>query len=826
MKRIHLLLALVPGWLRHRGTRSTPTRPTEDFPMKRHLKLRFPVSTLAALMLSLVALPALAATAPLAPATPNTAVTDAVRHGIGLAPAGLVAAIARTQAHAAAKNPAYAIGRNGCAQIAGRHGAPVLAGCFGKSGPAFSTGTHTIRLRLSAWGRAGHLRAVTLTRGAPRANRIAYRGQHIVEWWRVLPLGYEQGFTLNRAPAGNGKVVLKLSASRAPKIVHGMLAWGWLRYGKLHVTDADGTVLPATLSARGKTITLAFDAAHARYPVTIDPMVWVQQEVTAADGGGNDLFGYSVALSGDGATALVGAAGKTVGTNTGQGAAYVYTLANGTWSQAAELTASDGAVGDDFGYSVTLSANGTIALLGAYWKAVGGNSKQGAAYVYTAPSTGWVSTSTFTAELTASDGAANDSFGSSAALSTDGSTALVGAYYKTVGGNTGQGAAYVYTLAGSTWSQAAELTASDGAANDNFGSSVALSATGTTALLGAYDKTVGSNAYRGAAYVYTAPSTGWVSTSTFTAELTASDGAANDYFGYSVALSGDGATALVGADSKTVGGTAYRGAAYVYTAPSTGWTTTSTFTAELTASDGVTNDYFGGSVALSANGATALVGAYGKTVGSNSQQGAAYVYTAPSGGWATTSTYAAESTASDGAASDHFGWSVALSANGTAVLVGAWGKTVGGNPFQGAAYFFTRSNLSAVLSAPAAVVPGGQFNSQYILTNASATTSAALVVSLPLPATNAGYVSASASPGSWHHESSDLQPGRDRRQRRHGLGELEPQGHRRGGFDDRPKRATDRWPTQSLANFGNEHHAGAADSERTGQCDGDDTQRG
>jgi len=129
--------------------------------------------------------------------------------------------------------------------------AAVLTGCFAKIGPAFSIGKQTLRLQLSAWGRAGKLQPVSLTRTAPRANRIEYRGQHIAEWWRVLPLGYEQGFIIAQAPAGHGKVVLQLSASRAPKIAHGMLTWGQLRYGKLHVTDAAGHVLPATLSAQG-----------------------------------------------------------------------------------------------------------------------------------------------------------------------------------------------------------------------------------------------------------------------------------------------------------------------------------------------------------------------------------------------------------------------------------------------------------------------------------------------------------------------------------------------------------------------------------------------
>lgn len=100
-----------------------------------------------------------------------------------------------------------------------------------------------------------------------------------------------------------------------------------------------------------------------------------------------------------------------------------------------------------------------------------------------------------TAELTASDAAQDDTFGSSVALSASGSTALVGAY----GHHRDAGAAYVFTLRDGTWSQTAELTARHGAVNDNFGSWVALSAPGSTALSGA----PGRNTDAGAAYVLT-----------------------------------------------------------------------------------------------------------------------------------------------------------------------------------------------------------------------------------------------------------------------------------------------------------------------------------
>src|SRR5207248_1409745 len=147
-----------------------------------------------------------------------------------------------------------------------------------------------------------------------------------------------------------------------------------------------------------------------------------------------------------------------------------------TFTQQQELTASDGAAYDQFGYSVALSGDGNTALLGAYGK----NAAQGEADRVTR----WGATWSQQQELTASDGAANDQFGYSVALSGDGNTALVGAVYK----NAYQGAAYAFTRSGATWSQQQELTASDGAANDRFGYSAALSGDGNTALLGAYGK--------------------------------------------------------------------------------------------------------------------------------------------------------------------------------------------------------------------------------------------------------------------------------------------------------------------------------------------------
>ena len=256
--------------------------------------------------------------------------------------------------------------------------------------------------------------------------------------------------------------------------------------------------------------------------------------------------------------------------------------------------------------------------------------------------------------------------------------------------NSSQGAAYVFTESGSGWAnmtQTAKLTASDGAAGDYFGDSVSIS--GNTVVVGALDATVGSNSQQGAAYVFTEPGSAWANM-TQTAKLTASDGAAGDYFGSSVSISGN--TVVVGAPDAKVGSNSQQGAAYVFTEPGSG----------LDEHDPDRQAHrvrwrggrlFGNSVSISGN--TVVVGAPDANVGGNSNQGAAYVFTEPGSGWANM-TQTAKLTASDGAAGDVFGTSVSIS--GDTVVAGAIGA---GN--QGAAYmFYTPAVANVAVSTTAA----------------------------------------------------------------------------------------------------------------------------
>ncbi len=427
------------------------------------------------------------------------------------------------------------------------------------------------------------------------------------------------------------------------------------------------SALLALLGAAPALAAATVPQGHAAPPLAL--IALQQAQLTAGDGAAGDYFGYSVALAGD--TALVGAYANDVGANADQGAAYVFTRSGASWSQQAQLTAGDGAAGDYFGYSVALA--GDTALVGAYANDVGANADQGAAYVFTRSGASWSQQ----AQLTAGDGAAGDYFGDSVALAGD--VALVGAYTNDVGANADQGAAYVFTRSGTSWSQQAQLTAGDGAAGDYFGDSVALA--GDVALVGAYTNDVGANANQGSAYVFTRSGASWSQQ----AQLTAGDGAAGDYFGYSVALAGD--TALVGAVTDDVGAAVNQGSAYVFTRSGTSWSQQ----AQLTAGDGAAGDVFGYSVALA--GDTALVGAYGNGIGANALQGSAYVFTRSGASWS----QQAQLTAGDGAAGDYFGYSVALA--GDTALVGAVTDDVGAAVNQGSAYVFLLDAAAPVTTA-------------------------------------------------------------------------------------------------------------------------------
>ena len=319
--------------------------------------------------------------------------------------------------------------------------------------------------------------------------------------------------------------------------------------------------------------------------------------LTASDGAASDEFGISVAVDED--TIVVGTHGDDIDSNgtdeTDVGSAYVFVKPDTGWAdgtETAKLTASDGAASDEFGISVAV--DGYTILVGAHQDDHNGTDA-GAAYLFTRPYTGWAD-SHETTKLIPADGAAGDEFGISVAV--DGDTAVIGAN-KDDDNGVDSGSAYVFTKVSGVWSQHAKLTASDGAANDEFGISVAVD--GDTAVIGANKDDDNGNA-SGSAYVFTRPANDWAD-GTETAKLTASDGAASDEFGISVAVDDD--TAVIGANKDDDNGDA-SGSAYVFTRPANDWAD-GTETAKFTAPDGAAGDRYGHSVG--ASGENVLVGA-------------------------------------------------------------------------------------------------------------------------------------------------------------------------------------------------------------------------
>jgi hypothetical protein len=383
------------------------------------------------------------------------------------------------------------------------------------------------------------------------------------------------------------------------------MAEEWQEKAKLLASDgaADDRLGYSVYISGDYAIVGAYDAnesdSGSAYIFKRDGTSWSQQaKLTASDGAADNRFGWSVSISGD--YAIVGAIWDD-DNGSDSGSAYIFKRDVVSWSQQAKLTALDGAATDYFGYSVSIS--GDYAIVGALYDDDNG-SASGSAYVFKRDGVSWSQQ----AKLTASDGAVGDNFGYS--VSIDGDLAILGACWDDDNG-TASGSAYVFKRDGVSWSQQAKLTASDGANGDNFGWSVSIS--GNLAIVGAYcTDDNGSNS--GSAYIFRWNGTSWIQRT----ELLASDGTLGGHFGWSVSISGD--YAIIGAHSDDDSGSD-SGSAYIFKRDGVVWSEQQ----KLLASDGAAYDYFGNSVSIS--GHNAIVGAYwDDDNGSNSGSAYAFMY--------------------------------------------------------------------------------------------------------------------------------------------------------------------------------------------------------
>jgi hypothetical protein len=599
---------------------------------------------------------------------------------------------------------------------------------FSRRGVVVASGTGELGMSLSGYGHGSALRSVGSAAPRVRANRVSYARGPLTEWYANGPLGIEQGFDIATRPdASTGPLTLSLalSGNLAARMRDGsVLLTGQgaaLRYGGLVATDAGGQVLHSWLRlAKGHVLIRVADRG-ASYPLRIDPMIQQGTKLTPTGAIGTGRFGYTAALSGDGNTALIGArygivdgetgigagaawvftrsgstwsqqGGKLVGTghvgegefaHVGEGefgtsvalsddgdtaliggsaddenvgAAWVFTRSGTTWSQQGEKLTADGEAGKGrFGRSVTLSADGDTALVGG----PADNGNAGAAWVFTRSGSTWAQQG---AKLTGTGEVGQGEFGRSVALADDGNTALIGGW----GDNGNAGAAWAFTRSVSTWTQQGEKLTGTGATGEGaFGTSVALSADGDTALIGG----PADNGNAGAAWVFTRSASTWAQQG---GKLTGTGETGEGRFGETVALSAAGSTALIGgpADNSSVG------AAWAFTRSGATWTQQG---GKLTGSGETGAGEFGRNVALSADGNTALIG----VPEDDAAIGGTWVLARSSGVWS----QQGEKLTGGEEDNSEFGVLVALSADGNTALVGGWND----DGRRGAAWVFTRS---------------------------------------------------------------------------------------------------------------------------------------
>jgi hypothetical protein len=590
-----------------------------------------------------------------AAAREHSAAFAPVRPGSALASGGTSlpdGAQAPVSAALGAADPAYRVSATG-GGFRATSPAQRLQVRFGRSGVALSSGPVRLALSLTAIGYGASLRP--LGEVAPRVsgNRVRYARGDIEEWYINGPLGLEQGFTLARAPASKAPGPLTLSlalsgsghASLAPggqSVTLGHAGGRSLRYGALLAVDAGGRRLHSWLEVNRGALLLKLDTHGARYPLRIDPLVQQGSKLSAEGQGSESGFGYSVAVSADGDTALIGVM-RSSGSG---GVAWIFTRSGSVWTlQSPPLSGSEeGATSEPcteeecgFGRSVALSADGNTALIGAPNESGG----FGAAWVFTRSGSTW---SQQGPKLVGGEERLAIHFGRSVALSADGSTALIGS-------GRARGAAWVFTRSeSSTWSQQGPKLVGADSGEGYFGRSVAISADGNTALIGA----PGDTEYNGAAWVFTRSGGEWEQQGV---KLTGAEEGGAGRFGFSVALSADASTVLVGGRSDSGGA----GAAWVFARSGSSWEPQG---AKLTGGGESGSGEFGYSVALSADGNAALVGG----PRDNSYIGAAWSFKRLGATWA----QEGELTGVGESGKGRFGGSVALSADGRTALVGGF----------------------------------------------------------------------------------------------------------------------------------------------------------
>lgn len=341
-----------------------------------------------------------------------------------------------------------------------------------------------------------------------------------------------------------------------------------------------------------------------------------------------------------------------------------------------KVVANDRVANDQFGYEVKVSGDGKRLAVCSWMATNGSISFAGGVYIYVLSGSSWI----FEAKLYPSDSATNDRFGTRLAFNFDGSRLAIKSASITPSGSAG--AVYIFLRSGTTWIQEAKIMAADRAANDNFGSSLALSKDATRLAIGSYGSDISPTTNNGAVYIYIRTGITW----SLEAKLQASDKASNDSFGYSVAMADDASRVFVGAFAATVSAVTQAGAVYVFTRSLTTWAQEAKLIAAVRAQD----DKLGFSIACSSDGSRVVAGAIGLAAPTATDNAYAIVFTRTNSTWA----QEVKLQADDRRAEDGFAFSLAMNADGTRIIVGAYNAHVSAVIAAGAAYIYSRTLLT------------------------------------------------------------------------------------------------------------------------------------
>ena len=344
-----------------------------------------------------------------------------------------------------------------------------------------------------------------------------------------------------------------------------------------------------------------------------------------------------------------------------------------TYTQVGILTGSFATNASDFfGYSVATSADGKTVIVGARADEIGATTSTGVVYVFDREANSFNQVGILTGSFATN---ANDFFGPSVATSADGKTIVVGAVSDEIGATADTGLAYVFDRVGSSFNQVGILTGSLSQSSEQFGYSVATSADGKTIVVGAiYD---GASAfYGGLVYVFDRVGNSFNQVAILDGSLSQS----YDQFGYSLATSADGKTIVVGANQDALGGT---GLVYVFDRAGNSFNQVGILTASLAADAA---DNFGYSVATSADGKTIVVGSIADEIVATEDTGVVYVFDRAGNSFNQVGIL----TGSFAFGGDNFGSSVATSADGKTIVVGAVSDEIGATTSTGVVYIFNR----------------------------------------------------------------------------------------------------------------------------------------